>query len=96
MQLRLIAFLALLLIVFVSFQNVFAYRMADTTAVVPTPTSPSLPIATDQPNGPPLSLTLMLGFTCCALSVVLGILILGFVLSLEGRKKDNEIENKAK
>jgi hypothetical protein len=43
---------------------------------------------------PPLSLTLMLGFTCCALSVVLGILILGFILSLEGRKKNKEERNK--
>jgi hypothetical protein len=39
---------------------------------------------------PPLSLTLMLAFTCCALGLVLGILILGFVLSFQNRKKDKE------
>ena len=39
---------------------------------------------------PPLSLTLMLGFTCFALALVLGILILGFVLSFQNRKKDQE------
>jgi len=39
---------------------------------------------------PPLSLTLMLGFTCFALVLVLGILILGFVLSFQNRKKDKE------
>ncbi|MFZ1040346.1 MAG: hypothetical protein WCA79_07860 [Anaerolineales bacterium] len=39
---------------------------------------------------PPLSLTLMLGFTCFALALVLGILILGFVLSFQNRKKDKE------
>jgi len=44
---------------------------------------------------PPLSLTLMLAFTCCALGLVLGLLILGFVLSFQNRKK-NEEEKKEK
>lgn len=39
---------------------------------------------------PPLSLTLMLGFTCCALSLVIGLLVLGFVLSFQNRQKDEE------
>jgi len=39
---------------------------------------------------PPLSLTLMLAFTCCALSLVIGLLVLGFVLSFQNRKKNEE------
>ncbi len=43
---------------------------------------------------PPLSLTLMLGFTCLGLALVLGILILGFVLSFQNRKKDEKEKKK--
>jgi hypothetical protein len=43
---------------------------------------------------PPLSLTLMLAFTCCALGLVLGILILGFVLSFQNRKREDKEEKK--
>jgi hypothetical protein len=44
---------------------------------------------------PPLSLTLMMGFTCCALALVVGVLVLGFILATtknkdEKRKKDSE------
>ena len=39
---------------------------------------------------PPLSLTLMLGFTCLALGLVIGLVVLGFVLSFQNRKKDEE------
>lgn len=39
---------------------------------------------------PPLSLTLMLGFTCCALGLVLGLVVLGFVLSFQNHKKDEK------
>ena len=39
---------------------------------------------------PPLSLTLMLAFTCCAVGLVLGLLILGFVVSFQNRKKAEE------
>ncbi len=54
-----------------------------------TATSVSYPtnLPTDRPTGgPPLSLTLMLVFTGCALSLVLGILVLGFVLATQNRK----------
>lgn len=48
-------------------------------------------IATDGPTGgPPLSLTLMLVFTGCALSLVLGILVLGFVLATQNRKLEKK------
>ncbi|HUI88439.1 MAG TPA: hypothetical protein VLX61_06905 [Anaerolineales bacterium] len=43
---------------------------------------------------PPLSLTLMLGFTCFALALVLGILVLGFVVSFQNRKKDEKEKKK--
>lgn len=43
---------------------------------------------------PPLSLTLTLAFTCCSLGLVLGVLILGFVLSFQNRKKDEEEKKK--
>jgi len=43
---------------------------------------------------PPLSLTLMLGFTCFALALVLGILILGFVLSFQNHNKDQQEKKK--
>jgi len=44
-------------------------------------------------QNPPLSLTLMLAFTCCALGLVLGILILGFVVSFQNR---NSFKNRTK
>jgi Na+/glutamate symporter len=37
-------------------------------------------------NAPPLSLTIVMGLTCCAVGLVLGILALGFLVSL--RSKD--------
>jgi len=43
---------------------------------------------------PPLSLTLMLGCTCFALLLVVGILVLGFVVSLQNRKNMEEEEKK--
>lgn len=36
-------------------------------------------------NGPPLSLTLMLAFTGCAVSLVIGVLVLGFILATQSR-----------
>ena len=43
---------------------------------------------------PPLSLTLMLGFTCFALALVLGVIILGFVIAMQNRKKDEKEKKK--
>jgi hypothetical protein len=44
------------------------------------------------PSGaaPPLSLTLMLAFTCLALSLVVGILVLGFFLARDKAKSDEQ------
>jgi hypothetical protein len=51
------------------------------------PSSFPTDVPSDRPTGgPPLSLTLMLVFTGCALSLVLGILVLGFVLATQNRK----------
>jgi len=43
---------------------------------------------------PPLSLTLMLGFTCLALVVVLGVIILGFVIAVQNGKKGDKTKKK--
>ena len=40
-------------------------------------------------GGPPLSLTLMLALTGCTLALVIGVLVVGFVLSI-GRGKGNK------
>jgi len=94
MQIKLIAFLTLIVIVFASFQNVFAFRVADATTVAPTatPIAPSAITATPtfQPSAPPLSLTLTLAFTCCALGGVLGILALGIIASRGNQKEAQE------
>lgn len=56
-------------------------------AVTPTPFSyPTLGPAQSGGGGPPLSLTLVLIFTCCSLGLVLGVLGLGFILALQKRK----------
>ncbi len=46
----------------------------------PTPT-PAGPV----PSGPPLSLTLTLIFTCCALGLVVGLIVVGFIVSMQNR-----------
>ncbi len=62
--------------------------MGAPVAVTPTPFNFPTPSSTEagSPSGPPLSLTLMLGFTCCALGVVFAILIIGFVVGVSNRK----------
>jgi hypothetical protein len=56
-------------------------------AITPTPFDFPTPTPTDQPNsGPPLSLTLTLLFTCCALSLVVGVLVIGFIIAMQKRK----------
>ncbi len=56
-------------------------------AVTPTPFTPPTS-APSQPtrSAPPLSLTLLLLYTCCALSAVLGVGVLGFILAASRRK----------
>jgi len=57
-------------------------------ANTPTPVPTGLPS-----SGPPLSLTLMLVFTGCALSLVLGILVIGFILGTQMRKSEKSEKN---
>lgn len=46
------------------------------------------PTPTGSPNsGPPLSLTLTLLFTCCALGLVVGVLVIGFIISIHKPKE---------
>jgi hypothetical protein len=55
-------------------------------AITPTPFSyPTLPSASSTGGGPPLSLTLILIFTCCVLGLVVGVLVLLFLMSLSKR-----------
>jgi hypothetical protein len=56
-------------------------------AISPTPFSFPTPAPKAASKGPPLSLTLMLLFTCCAIGLVLVILGIGFFISLENRKR---------
>ncbi len=57
-------------------------------AVTPTPAPSSLPS-----GGPPLSLTLILGFTCCAMILVVGILVLSVIAGNQNRKSFEEQED---
>lgn len=55
-------------------------------AITPTPFSIPTPVPTIASSGPPLSLTLMLAFTCCALLLVLAVLIIGVIAAMTSRK----------
>ena len=59
--------------------------------ITPASSDSPTPVATDGPTGgPPLSLTLTLLFTCCALGLVVGVLALGFILSMQKRKEEKK------
>ncbi len=62
-------------------------RSAGAAPMTPAPTPlATIPAAPFVPSTPPLSLTVMLAFTCCALSVVLGLIVLSFVIGVQRRK----------
>ena len=42
--------------------------------------------------GPPLSLTLMMAFTCCAIGLIVGVLVLGFVVAMRNKKTTDQPE----
>jgi hypothetical protein len=55
---------------------------------LPTPFQFPTPAPAAAPSsGPPLSLTLMLAFTCCGLGLVVGVIVIGFLVSRENRKR---------
>jgi hypothetical protein len=57
-------------------------------AILPTPFQFPTPAPAPSPAGsPPLSLTLMLAFTCCALGLVVGVIVIGFFISRDNRKR---------
>jgi len=59
-------------------------------AITPTPFDfPTPSPAETSGNGPPLSLTLTLLFTCCALGLVVGVLVIGFIIAMQKRKEEN-------
>jgi hypothetical protein len=58
-----------------------AVSAAPPAQVTPTPTGP-------VSGGPPLSLTLTLLFTLCSLGAVVGVLVVGFILSMRRQKDD--------
>ncbi len=100
MQIKRFALIVLLILVLLPARSAFASRLsARISAVRPfnslqaaTPTSiPSTPGPTETaPSGPPLSLTLMLLFTCCAVGLVLGILGIGLLTGINNRKASEE------
>jgi hypothetical protein len=55
-----------------------------------------LPWASLNAAAPPLSLTLMLALTCCTISLIVGILAIGFLAAMKGRrsKTDNGGEDR--
>ena len=57
-------------------------------AATPAPTTLATLPPGDFPQRPPLSLTLTLAFTCCALGAVVGVIVLGFVIGIQRRKED--------
>ena len=97
MRIKRIALIALLTLILLPLQTAFAARLAAPTsngrpfnsiqAAAPTDVPPTPTPTNAAPSGPPLSLTLMLGFTCLALLLVVGILVLGFMASLTNRKE---------
>ncbi|MGZ6315801.1 MAG: hypothetical protein ACXWNQ_00945 [Anaerolineales bacterium] len=64
-----------------------AVSAAPRAQVTPTPTGP-------VSGGPPLSLTLTLLFTLCSLGAVVGLLVVGFILSMQ-RQKGNKPDKPA-
>jgi len=46
-------------------------------------------------SGPPLSLTAVLALTCCAVGLVVSVLVLGLLLSLRRSAEDRPKDNKA-
>ena len=59
--------------------------------ITPTPSDIQTPLPAGQPTGgPPLSLTLTLLFTCCALGLVVGVLVIGFILAMQKQKEEKK------
>jgi hypothetical protein len=59
-----------------------------TLAIAPTSSILTTPAAGNAAHGsPPLSLTLMLAFSCCAIGLVVGVLVVAFVLALQNQKR---------
>ena len=55
--------------------------------ITPTPSDIQTPLPT---GGPPLSLTLTLLFTCCALGLVIGVLVIGFIIAMQKQKEEKK------
>ncbi len=61
---------------------------AGAPSILPTPFQFPTPAPSAAPSGgPPLSLTLMLAFTGCALALVVGVLVVGFIVARDRSKK---------
>ncbi len=43
-------------------------------------------MATTAGSGPPITLTLVLGFTCLAIGLIAGVLVLGFFVAMRQRR----------
>ena len=61
------------------------------STITPTSSDSPTPVPTNGPaGGPPPSPTLTLLFTCCALGLVVGVLALGFILSMQKQKAEKQ------
>lgn len=66
---------------------------ASLAAAAPTPAPSATPVVLEKVRGqPPLSLTLMLGFTICALGLVVGVIILGMIAGAQRPKGEQGVD----
>lgn len=66
---------------------------ASLAAAAPTPAPSATPVVLEKVRGqPPLSLTLMLGFTICALGLVVGVIILGMIAGAQRPKGEQAVD----
>ena len=78
-------FMGLLLLVFMLPATMPVLSPLPAATALP-PGSPSPTQAGPTPGAPPLSLTFTMLFTCCSLGLVVGLIVLGFIVSLQKRK----------
>ena len=62
------------------------------TAPPPTPAPSATPALLERVHGqPPLSLTLMLGFTICALGLVVGVIVIGMIAGAQRSREETGV-----
>jgi hypothetical protein len=95
MQTKQIALVALLAFILLPVQSVFVSRVLTRTSSVQPFNSfhaapivvTATPLPAETPAAPPLSLTIMLGFTCLALLLIIGVIVIGFLTGITNRRE---------